>query len=199
MSSPEMKSGIPANLLIIQIIRNLRGCFSVSCFSLFVWFIKLIFLQSKVEKSEEWWLTLWLTLQSERQVHNSVFGSPLSALCSQRPGKLWFFRALVFLLQNLCKETMKALYLREEVVDESAKGEPVRPAVCEVGDVHVLGYYALLSWFVLSWIYDTFLSPWKLTLLPHICILNWETWDQIWCKLWGHQIRDHYLPLISST
>ena len=44
------------------------------------------------------------------------------------------------LLQNLCKETMKALYLREEVVDESAKGEPVRPAVCEVGDVHILGY-----------------------------------------------------------
>ena len=40
--------------------------------------------------------------------------------------------------QNLCKEAVKALYLREEVVDESAKGEPVRPAVCEVGDVHVL-------------------------------------------------------------
>ena len=60
------------------------------------------------------------------------------------------FQGIVFLLQNLCKETMKALYLREEVVDESAKGEPVRPAVCEVGDVHVLGYYALLSWFVLA-------------------------------------------------
>ena len=48
------------------------------------------------------------------------------------------FQGIVFLLQNLCKETMKALYLREEVVNESAEGEPVRPAVCEVGDVHVL-------------------------------------------------------------
>ena len=72
---------------------------------------------------------------------------------------------------------MKALYLREEVVDESAKGEPVRPAVCEVGNVHILGYYALLSSFILAWKYDKFLSRWKLTLLPHIYIFNWETWD----------------------
>ena len=28
--------------------------------------------------------------------------------------------------------------LWEEVVDESAEGESVRPTVCEVGDVHVL-------------------------------------------------------------
>ena len=60
------------------------------------------------------------------------------------------FQGIVFLLQSLCKKTMKALYLREEVVDESAKGEPVRPAVCEVGNVHILGYYALLAWFDLS-------------------------------------------------
>ena len=38
-------------------------------------------------------------------------------------------------------------------------------------------YYALLSWLILAWKYDTFLSPWKLTLLPHIYIFNWETWD----------------------
>ena len=39
------------------------------------------------------WQTLKLTLQSGRQVHNSVFCSPLSALCSQRPGKCFFFKA----------------------------------------------------------------------------------------------------------
>ena len=178
MSSPEMKSGIPANLLIIQIIRNLRGCFSVSCFSLFVWFIKLIFLKSKVEKSEEWWLTLWLTLQSGRQVHNSVFGSPLSALCSQRPGK-FFFQGISFIAKVATKPMP---WICKSCPPEGRSGEwerrrQARPPSslwswwCSHSGIW---YYALLSWLILAWKYDIF-YPHKLTLLPQICIFNWET------------------------
>ena len=168
MSSPEMKSGIPANLLIIQIIRNLSGCFSVSWFSLFVWFIKLIFLQSKVEKSEERWLTLWLTLQSGRRVHNSVFCSPLSALCSQRPGKLWFFRALVFFVAKPVQRNYESSLPegRSGGWERKRRARPPSSLWSWWCSRSGIWYYALLSWLILAWKYDKFLSPKTDTFAP---------------------------------